>query len=52
MSRETLRDLMICANQWCRELVEKYDGINYRTQLGLCISELMRQKRNGEHNLF
>lgn len=52
MSRETLRALMVCANQWCRELVERYDDINYRIQLGLCIKELLRQKANKEHNLF
>lgn len=46
------RRLFLCANQWCRELVERYGDINYRIQLGLCIKELLRQKRNGEHNLF
>ena len=29
-----------------------YDDVNYKTQLSLCMRELLRQKANKEHNLF
>ena len=52
MSREQLRALFVCGHQWTREMVKQYGDISYKTQLALCIRELLRQKRNGEHNLF
>lgn len=52
MSREQLKKLMVCSHQWTREMVNKYDDISYKAQLSLCIRELIRQKRNKEHNLF
>lgn len=52
MSREQLKKLMVCSHQWVREMVEKYNDVNYKTQLSLCMRELLRQKANKEHNLF
>lgn len=52
MSREQLKALFICSHQWTKEIVGRYRDINYNAQLILCMKELMRQKRNGEHNLF
>ena len=52
MSREQLKALLICSHQWTREIVGRYGNINYNAQLVLCMRELLRQKRNGEHNLF
>lgn len=52
MKKETLKALFICGHQWTRELVNVYNDINYKTQFGMCIRELIRQKKNGEHNLF
>lgn len=52
MSREQLKKLFICSHKWCQELVGRYGNVNYNAQLSLCMKELIRQKRNGEHNLF
>ena len=51
MSSEQLRRWLICSHVWCKELVNKYGG-NYNAQLALCMKELIRQKKNGMHNLF
>ncbi len=52
MNNEQKRKLFLCSHQWTRELVDKHKDVNYKTQFGLCITELIRQKKNGEHNLF
>lgn len=52
MSKESKRDFFICSHKWCKELTERYKDINYKAQLSFCMKELLRQKRNGEHNLF
>lgn len=52
MSREQLKAWMVCSHVWCKEMVSKYRDISYKAQLSLCMRELMKQKRNGEHNLF
>lgn len=52
MNKEVLRKLFICSHQWAREMVDRYEGIDYNAQLRLCMKELLRQKKNNEHNLF
>ena len=46
-----MRGLFLCGHQWTRELVQKYN-VSYKAQFALCIRELVRQKKNGECNLF
>lgn len=46
------KDFLLCSHQWCRELVGQYKDTDYKTQLSLCMRELIRQKKNGECNLF
>ena len=52
MTNEQLKAWFLCSHQWCRELKEKHSEINYKTQLGLCMKELLKQRKNKEHNLF
>lgn len=47
-----MRDFMVCCHKWTKELTEKYKDVDYNIQLSLVMSELLRQKKNGEHNLF
>ena len=52
MDKETLKKFLVCSHQWTRELVDRYEDINYNAQLKLCMKELLRQKKNNVHNLF
>ncbi len=45
------KDFLLCSHVWAKELINKYGG-SYHTQLSLCMRELIRQKKNGECNLF
>lgn len=51
MDREALKRCMICAHVWTKELIEQYGG-DYHIQFTLCMRELIRQKKEGLHNLF
>ena len=51
MDREALKKCMICAHVWTKELIEQYGG-DYHIQFTLCMRELIRQKKEGLHNLF
>ena len=52
MDKEKLRKLYICSHVWTKELTEKYKDISYKAQFSLCIKELVKQKKEGKHNLF
>ena len=51
MDREALKKCMICAHVWTKELIEQYGG-DYHIQFTLFMRELIRQKKEGLHNLF
>lgn len=51
MSGESKRKWFVCSHVWAKELINKYGG-SYHAQLSFCMRELLRQKKNGECNLF
>ena len=51
MSGESKRKWLVCSHVWTKELINKYGG-SYHAQLSFCMRELIRQKKNGECNLF
>lgn len=52
MNNEQKRKWFQCSHVWCKEIIGKHKDLNYKAQLGLCMKELIRQKKNNEHNLF